>query len=107
VTAVDPMLLAAATAPRKVKRTFASLLVGNDGDDIPPPSEAEMPALAQPAADVRREMLRIELEARLASLRAEVAVREAEAVPDGVAEPAPSDAPEESATPIEPASDRS
>ena len=74
VTAVDPALLAAAAAPRKVKRTFGSLLVGND-DEIPPPSEAEMPALARPDADVRREILRLELEARLASLKAEVAAR--------------------------------
>lgn len=107
VTAVDPALLAAGAAPRKVKRTLASLLVGSDDDEIPPPSEAEMPALARPAADVRREMLRIELEARLASLKAEIAAREAEDVPDGVAEPVRSDASEASATPIEPASDRS
>jgi len=78
VTAVDPALLAAAAAPRKIKRTFGSLLVGND-DEIPLPSEAEMPALARPDADVRREIIRLELEARLASLRAEVAARDAEA----------------------------
>jgi hypothetical protein len=77
VTAVDPALLAVAAAPRKVKRTFGSLLVGND-DEIPPPSEAEMPALARPDADVRREILRLEMEARLLSLRAEVASRSAE-----------------------------
>ncbi len=77
VTAVDPVLLAAAAAPRKVKRTFGSLLVGED-NEIPPPSEAEMPALARPDADVRLEILRLEMEARLASLRAEVASRNAE-----------------------------
>jgi hypothetical protein len=77
VTAVDPVLLAVAAAPRKVKRTFGSLLVGND-DEIPHPSEAEMPALARPDADVRREILRLEMEARLAFLRAEVAARNAE-----------------------------
>lgn len=77
VTAVDPALLAAAAAPRKIKRTFGSLLVGND-DEIPPPSEAEMPALARPDAVVRREILRLEMEAKLASLKAEVAARNAE-----------------------------
>ena len=77
VTAVDPALLAAAAAPHKVKRTFGSLFVGND-DEIPPPSEAEMPALARPDADVRREILRLEMDARLASLKAEVASRNAE-----------------------------
>jgi hypothetical protein len=50
VTAVDPLLLAAAAAPRKVKRTFGSLLVGDDSE-TPPPSEAEMPALARPDAE--------------------------------------------------------
>lgn len=92
VTAVDPAMLAAAAAPRKIKRTFGSLLVGND-DEIPPPSEAEMPALAPPDLEVRREMLRLELEARLASLKAEVASRNAEgaaAIANGAPpEPAP------------------
>jgi hypothetical protein len=92
VTAVDPVLLAAAAAPRKVKRTFGSLLVGND-DEIPPPSEAEMPALARPDADVRREILRLEMEARLASLKAEVASRNAEGAA-AVANGAPPEPPE-------------
>jgi len=87
VTAVDPHLLAAAAAPRKVKRTFGSLLVGDD-NEIPPPSEAEMPALARPDADVRREILRLEMEARLVALRAEVAARSAEAAPDTTEAPA-------------------
>jgi hypothetical protein len=77
VTAVDPALLAMAAAPRKVKRTFGSLLVGDD-NEIPPPSEAEMPALARPDADVRREILRLEMEAQLAALKAEVASRSAD-----------------------------
>ena len=92
VTTVDPVLLAAAAAPRKVKRTFGSLLVGND-DEIPPPSEAEMPALARPDADVRREILRLEMEARLASLKAEVASRNAEGAA-AVANGAPPEPPE-------------
>jgi hypothetical protein len=77
VTTVDPGLRAAAAAPRKVKRTFGSLLVGDD-NDVPPPSEAEMPALAPPDLEVRREMLRLELEARLRGLRAEVQAIESE-----------------------------
>ncbi len=77
VTAVDPGLLAVAAAPRKVKRTFGSLLVGDD-NEVPPPSEAEMPALAPPDLDVRREMLRLELEARLTVLRAEAQAIESE-----------------------------
>jgi hypothetical protein len=77
VTAVDPALLAAAAAPRKVKRSFGSLLVGDD-NEIPPPSEAEMPALARPDADVRREILRLEMDAKLIALRAEAASRNAD-----------------------------
>lgn len=92
LTAVNPALLAAAAAPRKIKRTFGSLLVGND-DEIPPPSEAEMPALARPDADVLREIIRLEMEARLASLKAEVAARDAEAAAE-VAHEAPSEPPE-------------
>ncbi len=85
VTTVYPGLLASAAAPRKVKRTFGSLLVGDD-NEIAPPSEAELPALAPPDADVRREMLRLELDARLASLQAEVKAIEAE---DGLRPDAP------------------
>ena len=91
VTAVDPVLLALAAAPRKVKRTFGSLLVGED-NEIQPPSEAELPALARPDADVRREILRLEMEARLVSLRAELASRDADgavAIANGSPPPAP------------------
>jgi hypothetical protein len=79
LTSVDPVLLAVAAAPRKVKRNLATLLVGSD-NETPLPSLAEMPALALPAADVRREMIRLEMDARLASLQAEVSARNAEGV---------------------------
>jgi len=104
VTAVDPVLLAAAAAPRKVKRTFGSLLVG-DENEIPPPSEAEMPALARPDADVRREILRLEMEARLVALKAEVASWDADgAVASG--RPVESPEPTESGEPLDPATVR-
>lgn len=80
VTAIDPALARIAAAPMKVKRTFGSLLVG-DENEIPPPTEAEMPALARPDADVRREMLRLEMEARLAELQADARMLEAEGHP--------------------------
>lgn len=86
VTAIDPALARIAAAPMKVKRTFGSLLVG-DENEIPPPTEAEMPALARPDADVRREMLRLEMEARLAELQAEARMLEAEGHPVTVAIP--------------------
>lgn len=104
VTAVDPRLLRAAPAPRKVKRTFGALFIG-EGEEIPPPSEAEMPALARPDEDVRREMLRLEVEAGLADLRAERRVLEAEALPvDAEEMPAvpPTPGPEPAATGPEP-----
>ena len=98
VTTVYPGLLASAAAPRKVKRTFGSLLVGED-NEIPPPTEAELPALAPPDADVRREMLRLELDARLASLQAEVKAIEAEdGIIPGVAEEPPGGAPPDPAS---------
>jgi hypothetical protein len=86
VTAIDPALARMAAAPVKVKRTFGSLLVGDDSE-IPPPTEAEMPALARPDADVRREMLRLEMEARLAELQADARMLEAEGHPVTVAIP--------------------
>jgi len=106
VTAVDPALLAAAAAPRKVKRSFGSLLVGDD-NEIPPPSEAEMPALARPDADVRREILRLEMEAKLIALRAEVASRNADGAVAGgrpvePTEPEPTEPEPEEPEPLEP-----
>jgi len=77
VTAIDGQHASRATAPRKVRRTFGSLFVGGD-DAIPPPSEVELPALAMPDADVRREMLRLRLDAELADLTARVEALAAE-----------------------------
>lgn len=86
VTAVDRDLLASAAAPRRVRRSIGALLVGED-DEIPVPSEAEMPALAPPDGEVRREMLRLELEARLTALQSKVKAIEAEAAPAAAPEP--------------------
>ncbi len=77
VTAIDGVLASRPTAPRKVRRTFGALFVGGD-DAIPPPTQAELPALAMPDADVRREMLRIRLDAELADLTARVEAMAAE-----------------------------
>ena len=73
--------------------TFGSLFVGRD-DPIPPPSQAELPALAPPDTEVRREMLRLQLDAELADLAARAAAIAAErGVPlpglPGVAGPGP------------------
>jgi hypothetical protein len=102
VTAIDGQHASRASAPRKVRRTFGSLFVGGD-DVIPPPSEAELPALAMPDADVRREMLRLRLDAELADLTARVEALAAERglpmpiVPGAEQEPEP--APEPDGTP--------
>lgn len=77
VTAIDGLHASRATAPRKVRRTFGALFAGGD-DAIPPPSEAELPALAMPDPEVRREMLRIRLDAELADLTARVEALAAE-----------------------------
>jgi hypothetical protein len=75
VTTVDPFVTASSSEPRKV-RVLPSLF-GND-ESNPPPSEAELPALARPDVEVQREILRLELDARLAALQAEVKLIESE-----------------------------
>ncbi len=80
VTAIDAehaAQAAHAATPRKSRRTFGSLFVGRD-DAIPPPSQAELPALAPPDTEVRREMLRLQLDAELADLAARAAAIAAE-----------------------------
>jgi hypothetical protein len=77
VTAIDGQHASHASAPRKVRRTFGALFAGGE-DATPPPSEAELPALAMPDPDVRREMLRIRLDAELADLTARVEAMAAE-----------------------------
>ncbi|HEY3523026.1 MAG TPA: hypothetical protein VGK63_04940 [Candidatus Limnocylindrales bacterium] len=76
---------AATTAPRRNR--FLSLITGEDLDEVPavPGSPA---ALAPPAPDVRREMLRMEIAAELAD-----ATAEAEAlIAEGADDRAPGDA---------------
>jgi len=77
LTAIDAQHASRAAAPRKVRRTFGALFVGGE-DEILPPSAAELPALAMPDADVRREMLRLQLDAELADLTARAAALAAE-----------------------------
>lgn len=77
VTEIDAIHASSAIAPRKVRRTFGALFVGGD-EPIQEPSQAELPALAMPDAEVRREMLRLRLDAELADLTARVAAMAAE-----------------------------
>jgi hypothetical protein len=105
LTAIDGQHASHAT-PRKVRRSFGALFAGGE-DATPPPSQAELPAIAMPDADVRREMLRIRLDAELADLTARVEALAAErgmpipGVPmPGVpgADPEPDSTPEPEAT---------
>jgi hypothetical protein len=96
VTAVDPSFTATAAAPRKV-RALGSIM-GSD-DDVALPSPDELPALAPPDFDVQREMLRLELDARLTALQAEVQSIESE---DGSPPAAPEAAPGEQEAPESP-----
>ena len=106
VTAIDGQHVSHA-APRRVRRTLGTLFAGGD-DTVASPSEAELPALALPDPDVRREMLRIRLDAELADLTARVEALAAErgmpmsglptpGVPE--VEPEPDPAPEPEAEP--------
>ncbi len=114
VTAIDSAHASRAVAPRKTRRTFGSLFVGGD-DGIPPPTEAELPALAMPDPEVRREMLRLQLDAELADLTARAAALAAErgvaapvipgAPSDAVEAPTPQAAPETDAVTRAPAPD--
>ena len=69
VTAIDVLHVLRTAPPRKVRGTLGSLLVGGD-DEISQPSEAELTALAMPDPEVRREMLRLRLDAELVDLTA-------------------------------------
>ena len=96
LTAIDGQHAWRAATPRKARRTFGALFVGGD-DEILPPTAAELPALAMPDAEVRREMLRLQLDAELADLTARAAAMAAER---GILVPAsPDAAPEADAAP--------
>jgi hypothetical protein len=106
VTAIDSAHASRATAPRKTRRTLGSLFVGSD-DGIPPPTQAELPALAMPDPEVRREMLRLQLDAELADLTARAAALAAEqGIPAPVIPvPLPPSSPDTDAVTTAPASD--
>lgn len=68
VTAIDAEALARRHSELRAPSGIVGML---SGDDTGAPSEAELPALAPPDEAVRREMLRMELDAQLATLTAE------------------------------------
>lgn len=81
VTAVDAAsIIRSKTAPRSRSRLL-SWISGEDPSDIPSRSEAR--AVAPPDPEVRREILRLELEAEVANLQAEADALLAEAAAEG------------------------
>ena len=91
VTAIDQKSAAAKRRPTKSPSRLMAWIAGDTQDDIP--SEAEILAIAPPDLEVRRAILRLELEAEVAHLQAETDAILAEAVAEGRAVEIPEDAP--------------
>jgi hypothetical protein len=82
LTAIDAAAIVRAKAPvARPRSRLLSWISGEYPDDTPTPSEVG--ALAPPDADVRREMLRLALEAEVANLQAEADALMAEATVEG------------------------
>ena len=91
VPAVDQKLAATRQRPTKSPSRLMAWIAGDSADDIP--SEAESQAIAPPDLEVRREILRLELEAEVARLQAETDAILSEAVAEGRVVEIPGDAP--------------
>ena len=91
VPAVDQKLAATRRRPTKSPSRLMAWIAGDSADDIP--SEAESQAIAPPDLEVRREILRLELEAEVARLQAETDAILSEAVAEGRVVEMPGDAP--------------
>jgi hypothetical protein len=82
LTAIDAAAIVRAKTPvARSRNRILSWISGEYPDEVPSPTEAG--ALAPPDADVRREMLRLELEAEVANLQAEADSLLAEATVEG------------------------
>lgn len=80
VTAVDAAsIIRSKSAPQP--RSLLSWISGEYSSDVP--SKAEAQAIAPPDLEVRREILRLELEAEVANLQAEADALRAEAAAEG------------------------
>lgn len=97
LTAIDAAAIVRAKTPvARPRSRLLSWISGDYPDDASTASEAG--ALAPPDADVRREMLRLELEAEVANLQAEAGALIAEATVEGRA---PAATPEDAAAATE------
>src|SRR5512141_613881 len=81
VTAIDAASLVRSKAPPQSRNRLLSWISGEYQPDLP--SKAESHAIAPPDDEVRREILRLELEAQVANLQAEADAIRAEAVAEG------------------------
>jgi hypothetical protein len=81
VTAIDAASIVRSKAAPQPRNRLLSWISGEYQSDVP--SKAEAQAIAPPDLDVRREILRLELEAEVANLQAEADALRAEAAADG------------------------
>jgi hypothetical protein len=81
VTAVDAASIIRSKAAPQPRSRLLSWISGEYTPDVP--SKAEAQAFAPPDLEVRREMLRIELQAEVANLQAEADALRAEAAAEG------------------------
>ena len=81
LTAVDAASIIRSKSPAQPRSRLLSWLSGEYATDVP--SKAEQQAIAPPDLEVRREILRLELEAEVANLQAEADALRAEAAAEG------------------------
>jgi hypothetical protein len=81
VTAIDAASIVRSKAAPQPRNRLLSWISGEYQSDVP--SKAEAQAIAPPDLDVRREILRLELEAEVANLQAEADAIRAEAAAEG------------------------
>jgi hypothetical protein len=90
VTAVDAASIIRSKSASQPRSRLLSWISGEYQTDVP--SKAEQQAIAPPDVEVRREILRLELEAEVANLQAEADALRAEAAAEGRAVDFPTDA---------------
>jgi hypothetical protein len=87
VTAVDAAALLAKRPPQRSR--FLAWLGGDEAEPVPTTSDVQ--AIARPDDDVKREILRLELEARISNLQAEADSILSDALVEGRVEDLPDD----------------
>ena len=91
LTAIDAASLVRSKSTAQPRNRLLSWITGESPNDLPSKSESQ--AIAPPDDEVRREILRLELEAQVANLQAEAEALRAEVVAEGL----PIDLPESTA----------